>query len=142
MPSICDCLLRYTCYVQQYYVLLWYFTLCFVALCLIVYCNLVCYVDLYYVTWLLLCCLLFVMLRCAVLCCVVLLCCTVLSYIVVRPVMVCSGMFKVFQGNTYRSEDIVTNTLPWHVRARCIRVNPWTWVLWPALRFDVLGCDV
>jgi len=110
--------------------------------CVLFNCILVCNLELYYVTLLLLCFLLFVMLRCEVLCCVVLLCCPVLCNVVACRKVICSGMFKVFQGNTYRSEDIVTNTLPWHVRARCIRVNPWTWVDWPALRFDVLGCDV
>ena len=37
---------------------------------------------------------------------------------------------------------VVTNSLPCPVYAKCVQVNPTTWVDYISMRFDVLGCAI
>ncbi|XP_052790234.1 inactive carboxypeptidase-like protein X2 [Mya arenaria] len=50
-----------------------------------------------------------------------------------------NGTDMGFPGNTEK-DTIVTTMLPYQVTARCVRINPQTWVNYISLRFDILGC--
>ncbi|XP_052788614.1 lactadherin-like [Mya arenaria] len=50
-----------------------------------------------------------------------------------------NGTATVFPGNSDR-DNVVTNMLPRHVTAMCVRINPVTWEGYCSLRFDIFGC--